>query len=586
MSTGVRTPGSGPTEPAARRRRGWWAAYGPSVLLGAGATLSGVALTATSGWLVVRASERPVILTLLTAIVAVRTFGLARPLLRYAERLRSHDRALHALARAREDVARRLVPLTPARLGRRGDLLTGVVDDVTDVTEAAVRAGVPAAGAALTVVVTAGLTALVAPTVALVHLGLLAAVVLVVRLALGVERRGQAQLEQARAQVQRVAGLVTVHRRDLLGIGAGADAQRWLDEAQGQWDAAARAQSRGRALTQAATPVLVGVATAVSAVVVAGLVASRATSPALGALLVLTPVALAEALAPLADAVRAQARAESAGRRLTHLLGATPAVSPTRCTPPAAVPDGPVGLELVGAGAAWAAGGGPDLAPVDLRLPPGSRSLVTGANGTGKSTLLAVLARHLDPSVGSYVVTGAAPSAAAPDTGAVDTGAVDVRDLPLDAVRSRVAVVGDEPWVLATSLRENLRVARPQPDPLSGADLDERLVQGLTRAGLGAWWAGLPDGLDTRLGVGGRGVSGGERARLALARALVSERQVLLLDEPVAHLDPDTARAVLTDLALATAGRTVVLVSHDAVPEGLVDRVITLGGAVPRSRIG
>ena len=107
-------------------------------LLGGIATASGIALTATSGWLIVRASERPVILMLLTAIVAVRTFGMARPVFRYWERLRSHDVALTDLADRRTTAYARLIPLTPARLGRRGraDLLTGVVDDLSDVVDA------------------------------------------------------------------------------------------------------------------------------------------------------------------------------------------------------------------------------------------------------------------------------------------------------------------------------------------------------------------------------------------------------------------------------------------------------------------
>ncbi|MGL5849173.1 MAG: thiol reductant ABC exporter subunit CydD, partial [Phycicoccus sp.] len=103
-------------------------------LLGGAATASGIALTATSGWLVVRASERPVILTLLVAIVAVRAFGMARPFFRYLERLVSHDAALHDLARRRSALYAALVPLAPARLGRRSRsaVLTGVVDDLTD----------------------------------------------------------------------------------------------------------------------------------------------------------------------------------------------------------------------------------------------------------------------------------------------------------------------------------------------------------------------------------------------------------------------------------------------------------------------
>ena len=136
-------------------------------------------------------------------------------------------------------------------------------------------------------------------------------------------------------------------------------------------------------------------------------------------------------------------------------------------------------------------------------------------------------------------------------------------------VRALLAVVDDEPHVFASSVRENLRLARP-----AAADADLRAA--LAAAGLSDWYAALPAGLDTLLGSGGRGVSGGERARLALARAHVSGRPVLLLDEPVAHLDHATAVAVLADLRRAFAGRTVVMVSHR--PDGVADfdRVVDL----------
>ena len=540
------------------------------MLLGTASTLAGVALTATAGWLVVRASERPVILTLLTAVVAVRAFGLARPLLRYAERLHSHDRALARLAASRADLARRLVPLTPARLGRRrrSDLLGSLVDDLTDVAEAPVRDRLPVATAVLTLVVTVALSAVVAPSVAVV-LALLAVVVLgAAHAGLRLERSGRRRHDDARTRLQQVAGLVGGRRADLLAVGAGGWAIARVDEAGRALAAAAAAQARGRALVAAVVPAAVGLATAATALVVVG----SDLAAAVRALLVLLPVALTDALTPLSDAVRARAGAEAAGARLEALLDQTPAVSPD--------PDGravlsqqavrPPHLRLTTVRASW--DGGPDdaavpsprvaLGPVDLDLPPGSRTHVTGPNGCGKSTLLAVLARHLDPLTGSFTVDGA-----------------DVRDLPLEAVRRSVAVVDDEPWVLATSLRENLRIARPQPDPVaeSGSEeLDAVLVGALERAGLGPWFATLPEGLDTRLGTGGRGVSGGERARLALARAHASERPVVLLDEPVAHLDPATAAAVLADLATATAGRTVVVVSHQPLPPGVVDAVVQL----------
>ncbi len=163
-----------------------------------------------------------------------------------------------------------------------------------------------------------------------------------------------------------------------------------------------------------------------------------------------------------------------------------------------------------------------------------------------------MLARHLDPMDGTYTVDG-----------------IDVRDLDLEDLRARFAVVDDEPHVFASTLRENLRLARPGSN-------DDAVTDALDRAGLGGWLAGLPAGLDTRLGSGGRGLSGGERARLGLARALLSRRPVVLLDEPVAHLDHATAMSVLDDVMTSTTDRTVVMVSHR--PEGLAgfDDIIDL----------
>lgn len=193
-----------------------------------------------------------------------------------------------------------------------------------------------------------------------------------------------------------------------------------------------------------------------------------------------------------------------------------------------------------------------DLSPVTLRVPAGEHVVLTGANGSGKSTLLAVLARQLDPATGTYRL-----------------GGVDVTRMPLAAVRAHLAVVDDEPHIFASSLRENVRLARPDAD-------DAAVESALRAAGLGAWLNGLADGLDTMLGTGGRGVSGGERARLALTRAHVSGRPVVLLDEPVAHLDHATAVAVLADVRRAFAGRTVIMVSHR--PDGVdgFDRVVDL----------
>ncbi|HET8981318.1 MAG TPA: ATP-binding cassette domain-containing protein, partial [Pedococcus sp.] len=372
-------------------------------LLGGAALCAGVALTATSGWLIVRASERPVILTLLTAIVAVRTFGLARPVFRYWERLLSHDTALDDLARRRTETYARLVPLTPARLGRRSraDLLGGVVDDLADVVDAQVRVSVPVIATTVTGVLAAVLTALVEPVVGYAVGGLLLVAAATSWLSWRLESRGQDEVLAARAQTTRVSELATSQAVALQGIGAQGAALEWLREAQRSLERATRRQSLGRAVAAAALPL----ATAVATVLAAMAVADREVSAPVAALLVLAPFALSDVLAPLADAMRALARAQGADRRLHALLDQDPAVAGAGSGPLPATASTAPHLRLLGVSASWDGERG-SLPPVDLDLPPGSTLAVTGPNGSGKSTLLAVLARQLDPTAGRYEVDG------------------------------------------------------------------------------------------------------------------------------------------------------------------------------------
>lgn len=526
-------------------------------LLGGVATLAGIALTTTSGWLIVRADERPQIMLLLTAIVAVRTFGLARPVFRYWERLRSHDVALGDLAQARTRVYSRLIPLTPARLGSRGraDLLTGVVDDLTDVVEASVRVTVPALSALLAGVTAAALTALVDPRVALVLATMVLATAAVAVGADRLESRSQSAVLTARAEVARVAQLSADHAHELRAIGGTDTAAAWLTTAHARLRTAVARQASGRSLSAAAVLIITGAATLASA----ALAASSSATPPVMALLVLAPVATGEALGALTDATRALARARACQQRLGELLEQEPALRDGRCATAHAergTHSGTGGrdtprLELSDLTAGWTPDR-TDVGPIDLRVEPGEHLALVGDNGAGKSTALAVLARHLDPAGGTYRVDG-----------------IDVTDLSLADVRALVAIVDDEPHVLAGTLRANLALAAP------GAD-DEALVDSLRRAGLGAWFAALDDGLDTRLGAGGAGVSGGERTRLSIARAVASGRPIILLDEPVAHLDPPTADAVIADLLQHAVGRSVIMVTHHGVGLDRMDRVVTI----------
>jgi ATP-binding cassette subfamily C protein CydCD len=299
-----------------------------------------------------------------------------------------------------------------------------------------------------------------------------------------------------------------------------------------------------------------GLATAVAhlgwGVAVAGTAYALATglSPEWKAVVLLAAVALGEPVLTLPDAAVARRRAAGAATRLSALTAEPPAVTfPPDSTPPAGI--GPVSVRGLSAG--WDGARAPVLRGLDLELPAGARVAVVGRSGSGKSTLGAVLARLLDPR-----------------TGSIAAGGRDLTGLPERAVRGRIVLVGeDTEHVFASTVRENLRLARPR-----ASDADLRAA--LARVRLSDWLDTLPDSLDTWLGTGGSTMSGGQVRRFAMARALLADPEVLILDEPTEGLDTGTAEALTADLLDAAEGRTVLLLTHRT--EGLdrVDHVLEL----------
>ena len=167
-----------------------------------------------------------------------------------------------------------------------------------------------------------------------------------------------------------------------------------------------------------------------------------------------------------------------------------------------------------------------------------------------------------------------------PVSGTVLLGGADLRRLALDDVRRTVGLVDDDPHVFASTVAENVRLARPD-----ATDADVRTA--LERACLAAWVDDLPDGIHTHVGAGTREVSGGERARLALARSLLADPPVLVLDEPTAHLDGATARAVADEMigSATRAGRSIVWITHGTVGLEAMDRVVRLDAAGEPHRV-
>ena len=517
--------------------------------LGSLSVAAGVALTATASWLLARAAEQPPVLVLMVAIVGVRTFGLARPVLRYAERLVSHDLALRLLVDRRVAVYEALIPLTPGRLGaRRGDLLTSVVDDVDAVLDRELRVRQPWVTAALVGVGAIGFAAWKSPVAGAITL-------VAVALGLGaglIGRWGAAEAEPALVTARaglsaRVTGLLD-GARDLVLWGAQGRALAEVDE---QAERVARAAQRSSAASSFGRA-LTFVTTAAAVVATAAWVSGSVSGPML-ALLLLLPVALADVNLTLPEAGALSVRTRAAQDRLDALTSREPAVQEP--TDPISLPEvrhpGETTTELTATGLAAGWGETPAFTGLDLDLRAGSRIGVVGPSGCGKSTLAASLLAFLTPLDGRIALAG-----------------LDLTTLRGDDVRSRISLVDDDPYVFASTVLENVRLARPEAD-------DDEVGQALSRAGLGSWIETLPQGTATMIGEGYDRVSGGERARLGIARALLADPPVLVLDEPTAHLDSDLARRV-ADRVLAESARSVLWITHGRVGLDRMDEVVVM----------
>jgi ATP-binding cassette subfamily C protein CydCD len=542
QSADVATP-----EPAPRR-----GGMGRAVLTGSLSSAAGIALTALSGWLIVRAAEMPPVLTLLVATAGVRFFGLARAGLRWLERLSAHDAALRLARDLRVRVWTALARQGIAADRTPGSALARVVGDVGVVQDLTVRVRPPALVAATVTVGTVAALALVDAAAAAVVAAVLA---LVVALVLLVHRRvdaGAARTESAlRVAALRETGTVLEGAPDLRAHGLATRVAADLSALAARQAGAARTGTRAAALSTG----LVVLGTGLAAVLATAVGARGGLAGPALAVVALAPLALAEPLTGLVGAVQRRGALADARSRLDAVLDAPVPVDPAKPRP---VPT-PVGrLETARLTSGWP--GGPDvLTDLDLLAERGDGWLVVrGPSGSGKSTLLAVLMAALRPRDGAYAV-----------------GGVDSRELAGDDLRARIAWLPQEAHVFASTIRANLALAAPR-----GQLGEARMRAALVATGLGGLLGGLPAGLDTPVGAGGTALSGGERRRLAAARALLADRDVVLLDEPTAHLDPPTAAALVDDLRAALAGRVVVCVTHDDDVERPGDTVVVFGERV------
>jgi ATP-binding cassette, subfamily C, bacterial CydC len=526
-----------------------------SVFLGSLAVCFGVALMATAGYLISRAAEQPPILSLTVTIVAVRFFGIARPLARYLERLASHDLALRALGRIRTRFYERIEPLAPAQLEayRRGDLLMRMVGDVDALQGLYLRGLLPPLVALLAAAACVGATAAFLPAAAAILAAGLIVGGVAVPVAAGALARSAGR-RQAGARGALTAELVECLRGapELVVFGREEAALARIRAADRELARLARRDALVAGLADALSILVAGLTAAGVLAIAVSAHDAGALDRVLVAMLALLALSSFDAVAPLPAAARELSANLAAGRRVLELIDREPPIrDPVH---PLAPPSGPAEVSLEGVTARYSPYEQPALSRFDLRLEPGKLIALVGPSGTGKTTVTSLLLRFLDPEEGRVTMAGR-----------------DLREYRQEDVRCAFALAGQDAHLFNSTIRANLVLAKPGA---SDAELDGVL----RRARIGAWVSSLPDGLDTLVGEEGMQLSGGQRQRLVLARALLADAPVLILDEPTAHLDPPTARALIDDVLDAAASRTVLLITHRT--EGLerMDEVVALEG--------
>jgi thiol reductant ABC exporter CydC subunit len=540
-----------------------------------------IGLIATSAWLISRSSQHPQESAVAIAIVGVQFFALARGLCRYGERLVGHDAAFRVLSSLRVSVYERLERLAPLGLPafRNGDLLARLVHDVDSLQDLLLRVVPPFAIALLVGVATVSLVWWMLPAAGLILLvALLISGMLVPWLTGRLAARGEAKQAAARGLLTESVVDLFEGASELIVNGAAPEQLRHTLAADGKLTQVAQATSRTAGIGQGLTSLCCGLAMWGSLLVGVAAVHSGRLDGVLLASIVLIPLVAFELVTGLPAATQTLQRVRQAAARIQEVLDTPPPLQepeqpPIPAKPSRQLTDGESHQDRVsyhrpglhdtheqrshhmrarGLSCSYPRATRPALSGIDLDLSPGRRIAIVGPSGAGKSTLAGVLLRFLPYQSGSVELDG-----------------LEASQLDGDEIRRVVGLVSQDTHVFDSTLEENLRLARRK------ATVDE-LRDALAKARLLDWVDGLPLGLATELGERGARMSGGQRQRLAIARALLADFPILILDEPGEHLDTHTADAVVADLLTSTQDRATLLITHRLAGLDEVDEAIVL----------
>jgi thiol reductant ABC exporter CydC subunit len=548
-----------------------------ATLLGAGAVAAAIGLIATSAWLISRSAQRPQESAVAIAIVGVQFFALSRGLCRYAERVVGHDAAFRVLSDLRVRVYERLERLAPLGLPAfgSGDLLARLIGDIDSLQDLLLRVVPPFAIALVVGAATVALVWWMLPGAGLILLiALLIAATLVPWLTGTIAARTEARQASARGELTSSVVDLIEGAPELAVNGATAEQLGRAMAADAEVTQLAGRAARTAGIGQGLTSLCVGLAMWGALLVGVSAVHAGRLEGVLLAGIALIPLVAFELVTGLPAATQTLQRVRRSAARVFEVMDTPPPVlepahplalplppalpspgtfpSPLVSPSPGVRPSQPHTLRVrdlrysYPGATRWALDG------IALDLSPGRRVAVVGPSGAGKSTLAGVLLRFLPYQEGSVALDD-----------------LELAQLDGDQCRRVVGLVSQDAHVFDNTLEENLRLAKREAtaEEIDGALAGARLLD---------WTRALPLGLATEVGERGARMSGGQRQRLAIARALLADFPLLVLDEPGEHLDTLTADAIVADLLAATRDRATLLITHRLTGLQEVDEVLVL----------
>ncbi|MEW6403975.1 MAG: thiol reductant ABC exporter subunit CydD [Chloroflexota bacterium] len=535
--------------------RGNWSRVALSVLIGSATIGSSIALMGTSAWLISTAAIATSVADLGVAVVGTRFFGIARGLLRYLERLVSHDVTFRLLARLRTWFYEKLEPLAPARLMefRAGDLLARIIGDVETLENFYVRVVSPPLTAVIVGIFTSIFLASFHPILAPIFLAFFLALgFLLPFLAQAISRGPAARIITLRAglHTRLVDGIQGM--ADLLAYGRAHERLDQIAANAADYASAQRRMARVAGVHSGLSTFLTNLGMwTILLFSIPQVTSGNLAGPMLASLTLLT-LASFEAVTPLPLAAQMWNASHEAARRLFEVVDTEPVVKETGDLEISESEKASPNLQFSSLSFAYPTSNEITIQNISFNLTPGRSIAIVGPSGAGKSTIANLLLRFWD-----Y------------DSGGITLGGESLKAWDQDEVRARIGLVSQNTYFFNASVRENLRFARRQVT-------QEEIESAAKAAQIHDFILSLPKGYDTLIGEQGLRLSGGERQRLAIARVLIKDAPILILDEPTANLDPLTEKQALETLFGVMKKKTSLLITHRLIGLENVDEIIVL----------